>query len=90
VSTARDVIVQALKNHGVLLWNNGDPESACGHRYDPHLPGGVGWDDQTAHRADAILAALREPADPHEHPCGDYPAPCNCDDPETHNGRDRG
>lgn len=21
-----------------------------------------------------------------EHPCGDYPAPCNCDDPETHNG----
>ncbi len=26
---------------------------------------------------------------PHEcrqHPCGDYPAPCNCDDPTTHNG----
>src|SRR5690606_32602427 len=21
-----------------------------------------------------------------EHPCGDYPAPCNCDDPETHDG----
>jgi hypothetical protein len=22
-----------------------------------------------------------------EHPCGDFPAPCNCDDPETHNGQ---
>lgn len=22
-----------------------------------------------------------------EHPCGDYPAPCNCDDSETHDGR---
>ena len=21
-----------------------------------------------------------------EHPCGDWPAPCNCDDPETHDG----
>lgn len=20
------------------------------------------------------------------HPCGDHPAPCNCDDPETHGG----
>jgi len=21
-----------------------------------------------------------------DHPCGDYPAPCNCDDPDTHDG----
>lgn len=24
-----------------------------------------------------------------EHPCGDWPAPCNCDDSETHNGKGR-
>lgn len=22
--------------------------------------------------------------DKQEHPCGDWPAPCNCDNPETH------
>jgi hypothetical protein len=32
---------------------------------------------------DELLGALGDESDSQ---CGDYPAPCNCDDPETHNG----
>lgn len=34
---------------------------------------------------DAILeAAAQEDPEVEEHPCGDWPAPCNCIDPDTH------
>lgn len=38
-------------------------------------------------RADArkVLSAVLG-KEPSEHPCGDYPAPCNCDNPEVHDG----
>jgi len=38
------------------------------------------------HRCPRHVAGVGHPT---EHPCGDYPAPCNCDDPETHNGHGR-
>lgn len=34
---------------------------------------------------DRVEALLLDGAEK-DHPCPDYPAPCNCDDPETHNG----
>lgn len=33
-----------------------------------------------------MVDAILEAAPKEEHPCGDCPAPCNCDDPETHGG----
>lgn len=58
------------------------------------------WEDARAGAVESIKAHLTDPHDddgnrltPDWHPlpwtdkaCGDYPAPCNCDDPETHDG----
>lgn len=37
----------------------------------------------TAEKRRSLAAALLKDLPPE---CGDYPAPCNCDDPETHGG----
>lgn len=37
------------------------------------------------HRERQMLVSRPETAP--DEACGDYPAPCNCDDPKTHNGR---
>lgn len=58
----------------------------CGDGW--HAPGVDGWsplsaDDPAEDTPPAITIIEGEPDEP---PCGDYPAPCNCDDPVTHGG----
>lgn len=46
--------------------------------------GGVKERLQSIHNAIPVYDAPTELVD--DSACGDYPAPCNCDNPETHNG----
>jgi hypothetical protein len=53
----RVAIAQTLKDHGVLLFAP-EPHCQCGHVYERLHLGGVSWEDQALHRADAVLALL--------------------------------
>lgn len=63
VAISPAAVAAELREHGTLHWNNGWPTCTCGHEYGARSQGGVSWDEQTAHRADAVAKLARPVAE---------------------------
>lgn len=80
-------------DHEAHTWLS-DPSRFCPGKVAKPLAhagdaGVASWEqDEPGAEREAVQAAPEAPEGDGgvEHPCGDYPAPCNCDDPTTHNG----
>lgn len=84
LAEASDVLAQLIASYQAARGDYSDEENL-------KLITSAIADELTPDVAATLLAvAVRRLASPHGgsegDPCGDFPAPCNCDDPATHNG----